>query len=167
MPMPAPLTVTTPNDTDVVVVRSFDAPRSLVFDAHTKPELVKRWLLGPPGWTMPTCEIDLRVGGKYRYGWAHPEREGFEIVGEFREIARPARIVHTEEFRPGGQKMPGADPAVDTTVFTESAGKTTMTVTMRFPSKEARDGAVATGMTGGMEQSYQNLDQMLAAKAVA
>jgi uncharacterized protein YndB with AHSA1/START domain len=165
--MPEPLQVTTPNDTDVVVTRTFDAPRAAVWEAHTKPALVKRWLLGPPGWTMPTCEIDLRVGGKFRYGWAHPEQPGFEIGGEFREIKAPERIVHTEEFRPGGKQMEGSKPAIVTTVFKESRGKTAMTVTMHFPSKEARDGAVATGMTGGMEQSYQRLDQALAASAAA
>ena len=84
--MPAPLTATTPNDTDVVVVRSFDAPRDLVWRAHTDPTLVKKWLLGPPGWTMPICEIDLRVGGRYRYGWAHPTQGAFEMTGAFNEI---------------------------------------------------------------------------------
>ena len=157
--MPAPLTVTTPNDTDVVVVRTFDAPRDLVWRAHTDPKLVKKWLLGPPGWTMPVCEIDLRVGGRYRYGWAHPQQQGFEMTGTYNEVKAPERIVHSEEFQ-------GMEARI-TTLFAEKGGKTTMTMTMRFPSKAARDGAVATGMTDGMEQSYRKLDEMVAAKAVA
>jgi uncharacterized protein YndB with AHSA1/START domain len=153
--MPAPLTVAMPNDTDVVVVRTFDAPRELVWRAHTEPKLVKKWLLGPPGWTMPTCEIDLRVGGRYRYGWAHPEQQGFEMTGTYNDVKKPERIVHTEEFQGMQSRI--------TTLFAEKAGKTTMTMTMHFPSKEARDGAVATGMTDGMEHSYRNLDETLAA----
>jgi uncharacterized protein YndB with AHSA1/START domain len=157
--MPAPLTVTTPNDTDVVVVRTFDAPRDLVWRAHTEPKLVKKWLLGPPGWSMPTCEIDLRVGGRYRYGWAHSSKPAFEMTGTFTEVKAPARMVHVEEFQ-GMQ-------ATITTLFAEKDGRTTLTMTMHFPSKAARDGAVRTGMTDGMEQSYQKLDQLVAAKAVA
>jgi uncharacterized protein YndB with AHSA1/START domain len=157
--MPAPLKVATPNDTDVVVTRSFDAPRDLVFRAHTDPQLVKKWLLGPPGWTMPTCEIDFRVGGRYRYGWAHPEQPGFEMTGTFQEIKAPARIVHVEEFR-------GMEATI-TSLFTEQDGRTTLTMTMHFPSKAARDGAIKTGMTDGMEQSYRKLDQFVASPAAA
>jgi len=157
--MPAPLTVTTPNDTDVVVVRTFDAPRDLVWRAHTEPRLVKKWLLGPPGWTMPTCEIDLRVGGRYRYGWKHPEQPGFEMTGTFNEVKAPERIVHSEEFQGMQSKI--------TTLFSEKAGKTTMHMTMHFPSKAARDGAVKTGMTDGMEQGYQRLDALVASKTLA
>jgi uncharacterized protein YndB with AHSA1/START domain len=132
-----------------------------VWRAHTEPKLVKKWLLGPPGWTMPICEIDLRVGGRFRYGWTHPEKQGFEIRGTFREVAPQSRIVHTELFN--GQE-PGA---VVTTLFKENRGRTEMTMTMSFPSKEARDAAVATGMTDGMEQSYQKLDQLAASAAAA
>ena len=156
--MPAPLAVTMPNDTDVVVVRSFDAPRDLVWRAHTEPRLVKKWLLGPPGWTMPTCEIDLRVGGKYRYRWAHASQPGFEFTGTFREVKAPERIAQTQFFN--GQE-PGA---LITSAFAENRGKTSMTMTMHFPSKEVRDAAIKTGMTDGMEQSYQRLDQTLAAQ---
>jgi uncharacterized protein YndB with AHSA1/START domain len=148
------MTVATPSDREVVVTRVFDAPRRLVFDAHTKPEIVKRWLLGPAGWTMPVCEIDLRAGGKYRYVWAHPDKPGFEIGGVYREIVAPERIVTTEQWM-------GA-VAENTMVLTEKAGKTTMTFTMDFGSKEARDAALATGMTGGMEESYVRLDEIAA-----
>src|SRR2546430_2321535 len=88
------LKLTTPGERDIVMTRVFDAPCQLVFDAHTKPELVKRWLLGPPGWSMPVCEIDLRVGGKYRFVWRH-DRNGTEMGmgGVYREIKAPERIV--------------------------------------------------------------------------
>ena len=102
MKAPQKSTVTLPNDRDVVVVRAFNAPRDLVFDAWTKPELVQRWLLGPPGWTMPVCEMDVRVGGKYRWRW-RSEKNGneFGFSGEFREVVRPSRIVHVERYDPG------------------------------------------------------------------
>jgi uncharacterized protein YndB with AHSA1/START domain len=149
------LTVTTPSDREIVMTRSFDAPRSLVFDAYTKPELVKRWLLGPPGWTMPVCEIDLRVGGKYRYVWrSDSDGTEFGMGGVYREVVRPTRIVHTEVFNEG--------EALVTEVFSEQAGKTTFAITMLFASREARDGALATGMTDGVALSYDKLDEMLA-----
>jgi uncharacterized protein YndB with AHSA1/START domain len=157
--MPAAVKVATPNDREIVVRRAFDAPRALVFAAHTEPALVKRWLLGPPGWTMPVCEIDLRVGGRFRYVWAHPQQASFEISGVYREIAAPERIVHTELFN-GGE-------ALTTTRFAERNGRTTLTFSMRFPSQAARDAALATGMTDGMEQSYQRLDALLPGLAPA
>ena len=167
--MPAPVAITTPNDTDVVIVRGFEAPRALVWRAHTEPQLMKRWLLGPPGYTMQTCEVDLRVGGKFRNVWTHPEQPAFEVRGTFREIKAPERWVHTEEYAQAGapETASGDEPAVETMVLTEKAGKTTLTMTMHFPSKAARDGAIKTGMTDGMEQSYRKLDELVAAKAAA
>jgi uncharacterized protein YndB with AHSA1/START domain len=95
-------TVTLPNDRDVVVVRAFNAPRALVFDAWTKPALVQRWMLGPPGWTMPVCEMDVRPGGKFNWRWRSDENGAeFGFSGEFREVERPSRIVHVERFDPG------------------------------------------------------------------
>jgi uncharacterized protein YndB with AHSA1/START domain len=152
-----PLVVETPSDREVRVTRTFNAPRSLVWDCHTKPELVRRWLLGPPGWSMPLCEIDLRIGGKYHYRWRN-DRDGteFGFNGIFREIEALARIVTTEWFD-------GAEgEALNTLMLAERSGKTVMTLTMLFPTKEARDGALATGMTDGMEASYQRLDQIAA-----
>lgn len=155
--MPAPLDVKTPNDFDVVCTRVFEAPRALVFDAHTKPALVKRWPLGPPGWSMPVCEIDLKPGGRFRYTWRNDERgDSFTLNGTFREIAAPERVVHTEAFE--GVEMPGA---LVTTVFAEAAGRTTMTLTISYASRALRDAALATGMTGGMEMSYDRLDGVL------
>jgi uncharacterized protein YndB with AHSA1/START domain len=159
---PAKSTVTLPNDTDVVVVRTFNAPRALVFDAWTKPALVQRWMLGPPGWTMPVCEMDVRPGGKYRWRWRSDEDgKEFGFVGEFREVVKPSRIVHVERFDPGdlGGEM---GEALVTTELTEKNGVTTNTMTIRYESKEVRDAALKTGMTDGMELSYQNLDAVLA-----
>src|SRR5882762_6535718 len=92
------LEVTTPTDREIAMTRVFDAPRGLVFDAFTKPELVRRWLLGPSGWTMPVCEIDLRVGGRYRYVWRKPGVPDMGMGGVFREIVPAERIVATESF---------------------------------------------------------------------
>jgi uncharacterized protein YndB with AHSA1/START domain len=163
--MPKPLEVTQPSDREVRVVRTFNAPRTLVWDAHTKPELVKKWMLGPPGWTMPVCEMDVRVGGKYRWRW-RSEEDGkeFGFHGTFKEVEPPSRIVHDEYYDPGdvGGAMPSNDPAHITLELSESGGVTTLVNTMRFASKEARDGAVSTGMTDGMEMGYARLDDMFA-----
>jgi uncharacterized protein YndB with AHSA1/START domain len=156
-------TVTLPNDRDVVVVRVFDAPRDLVFDALTKPSLLQRWMLGPPGWTMPVCEMDVRPGGKFEWRW-RSEKDGseFGFSGVFREVVRPSRIVHVERFDPGdvGGEM---GEALVTTVLTEKNRVTTYTTTIRYESAEVRDAALKTGMTDGMEMSYQKLDELLAA----
>jgi uncharacterized protein YndB with AHSA1/START domain len=152
-----PLIVETRSDREILVTRCFNAPRSLVWDCHTKPELVRRWLLGPQGWSMPLCEIDLRVGGKYHYRWRNDaDGREFGFNGIYREIEAPARIVTTERFD-------GAEgEALNTLVLTEQNGRTTLSLTMLFATKEARDGALATGMTDGMETSYQRLDQVAA-----
>ena len=155
--------VTTPSDREVKVTRSFKAPRALVYRAYTEPDLVRRWLLGPPGWTMPVCEMDVRVGGRYQWRW-RSEKDGneFGFSGTFREVQPSSRLVHTEAYEPGtvGGGYPGQD-AIVTVTFAEDAGVTTVTSLIDFGSKEARDAAVATGMTDGMEQSYQLLDRLL------
>jgi uncharacterized protein YndB with AHSA1/START domain len=166
--MPKPLEVTLPSDREVRVTRSFAAPRTLVWDAHTKPELVQQWMLGPPGWTMPVCEMDVRVGGKYRWRWKSDEDgKEFGFFGSFLEVVAPRRLVHEESFDPGdvGGAMPSDEPAIITAELEEERGVTTLTVTMLFPSKEARDGAVSTGMTQGMEMGYERLDGMVARAA--
>jgi uncharacterized protein YndB with AHSA1/START domain len=154
------LQVKTSGDLELVIVRGFDAPRTLVFDAFTKPDLVKRWLLGPPGWSMPICDIDLKVGGRFRWVWRNEERgKDMGVSGSFREIVPPERIVHDELFDEdwtGGQ-------TIVTTEFGERDGQTLVTMTVRYSSAAARDAALGTGMTGGMEQSYQRLDEVLAA----
>jgi uncharacterized protein YndB with AHSA1/START domain len=156
---PESFTISTPSDRELEVRRDFNAPRHLVFDAFTKPELVRRWLLGPDGWTMPVCEIDLRVGGAYRYVW-RKETTGAEMGmgGVFREVVRPSRLVATEKFDEAW--YPGE--AVDTTVFEERDGITKVTVTVLYESKEARDTATRSGMERGMVAGYDRLEQILA-----
>jgi uncharacterized protein YndB with AHSA1/START domain len=154
--MPTPVEVTTPSPRAITVKRTFDAPARLVFDCHTKPDLVRRWATGPDGWTMSSCDIDFRVGGTYRYVWRNDEN-GFEFGagGVWKEIDAPNRIVHTE-------KMDGFDgESLCTYALTEAGGRTTLTLTMEFDSEAARDGAVKSGMTDGMAQSYDRLDAVL------
>jgi uncharacterized protein YndB with AHSA1/START domain len=160
--------VTLPSEREVKVVRSFKAPRALVYRAYTEPQLVKRWLLGPPGWTMPVCEMDVRVGGRYRWRW-RSDKDGseFGFTGTFREVQPASRLVHTEAYDPGtlGDEYP-QKAAIVTITFTEEGGVTTLTSLIDFGSKEARDAAISTGMTDGMEQSYQLLDRLLVEPAI-
>jgi uncharacterized protein YndB with AHSA1/START domain len=145
--------VTTPSELEITVSRVFAAPAKLVFDFHTRAEHVQKWLLGPPGWSMPVCEIDLRAGGAYRYVWRN-DKSGAEFGtrGEYREVIVPERLVHTE-------RMDGADgEALCTLTFVESAGRTTLTTLMRFPTKETRDQALQSGMTDGMSMSYDRME---------
>lgn len=162
-----PLEVTLPGDREVRVTRTFKAPRQLVWDAHTKPELVQKWMLGPPGWSMPVCEMDVRAGGGYRWRWKSDEDgKEFGFFGTFTEVNKPAKLAHEENYDPGdvGGAMPASEPALITNTFDEKNGVTTMVVTMLFPSKEARDAAVSTGMTDGMEIGYARLDDMFNAE---
>ena len=151
------LKVTTPSDREAVITRVVDAPRGMVFDAHTKPALVQRWLLGPPGWTMPVCEIDLRVGGTYRYEWRTEDGQSMGMSGTFKEIVRPSRIVATQLF---DEDWTGGETIVSTDIV-EKNGKSTITTTVRYSSREARDAALQTGMTSGMEMGYQLLEALL------
>jgi uncharacterized protein YndB with AHSA1/START domain len=153
------LEITTPNERDIVMTRAFAAPRKLVFDAFTTPALLKRWLLGPDGWSLAVCEIDLRVGGKYRYVW-HRERDGVDMGmgGVYREVAAPERLVATERFDEAW--YPGE--ALGTMVFTEHGGRTTLKQTMTYESREARDAALKTGMEDGVRASYDRLEKLLA-----
>jgi uncharacterized protein YndB with AHSA1/START domain len=159
---PESFRVSTPSDREIAVERDFDAPRDLVFDAFTKPELVSRWLLGPDGWSMPVCEIDLRVGGAYRYVW-RKESTGTEMGmgGTFREVVRPQRIVATERFDDAWY----AGEALDTTVFEEQGGVTKVKLTVLYESKDARDTASRSGMEKGMSAGYDRLEQVLASLA--
>jgi uncharacterized protein YndB with AHSA1/START domain len=155
--------VTLPSDREVKVTRSVKAPKALVYRAYTEPELVQRWLLGPPGWSMPVCEMDVRVGGAYRWRWrSNDDGSEFGFSGVFREVEPERRLVHTEGYDPGTTGAPHPDEALVTVSFTEAEGMTTVESLIDFGSKRARDAAIATGMTGGMEQSYQLLDALLA-----
>ncbi len=160
--MPKPVDVSTPSDREIRVARVFDAPARLVWDCHVKPELIRRWMLGPPGWSMPVCDVDLRVGGAYRYRWRSDE-DGTEFgsSGVHREIVPFERIVTTE-------RMEGFEgEAVNTLVFEETGGRTTAIMTMLFESKAARDGALATGMSDGMAMGYDRMDDILSELAAA
>jgi len=155
---PGNLKLTPRGDREIVITRVFDAPRKLVFDAFTKPELVKQWLLGPDGWSMPVCEIDLKVGGKYRYVWRR-DKDGTEMGmgGGYREIVAPERVVATEKFDQSW--YPGE--AVGTFVLVEQGGKTTLTQTILYESREARDGVLKSGMEKGVVASYDRLAKLL------
>ena len=155
--------VTLPGDREVKVTRSFKAPRALVYRAYTEPALVRQWMLGPPGWSMPVCEMDVRTGGRFRWRWrSDDDKNEFGFSGVYREVQPSAKLIHTEAYEPGtvGGGYPGED-AIVTTTFTEDRGLTTVTTLIDFGSKEARDAAVKTGMTDGMEMSYQLLDRLL------
>ncbi|MEX2122947.1 MAG: SRPBCC family protein [Woeseia sp.] len=160
--------VSLPSDREVKVTREFKAPRELVYKAHTTPELVQRWLLGPPGWTMPVCEMDVRVGGKYRWRWRSDEDgKEFGFHGTYREVAAPEKIVHMEYYDPGDIGGEMGNGALITMELTEKGGVTRLTSLMDFGSKEARDAALSTGMTDGMEASYKLLDGMLSEDGTA
>jgi len=161
---PNALTVTTPSDREIVITRQFKAPRALVFDCYTKPEFIRRWLLGPDGWVMDVCDVDLRVGGAYRWVWRKvKDNTTMGMGGTYREIKRPEKLVTTELF---DQDWTGGE-TVNTFVLTEKDGRTTIVNTVLYSSKTARDGALKTGMTGGIEKSYQRLDALLAQSATS
>ena len=149
--------VTTPSDQEIRMTRLFDAPRRLVFEAMTKPEHVRRWWgrLGE-GYSVPVCEIDLRVGGAWRFVNRHPKGEA-AFHGEYREIAPPSRLVFTEIF----EEFPDAVSVV-TAEFTEEQGKTRMTATVRYPSLEVRDMVLKSGMDKGAAISYDRLEEVVA-----
>ena len=155
---PAPVIVTTPGEREVRIVREFNAPRRLLWDCHTKPDLVRRWMLGPPGWTMPVCEIDLRVGGRFRYVWRKEDGAEMGMGGRYHEIETPERLVTGEIF---DEDWTGGE-TLNTLVFIERTGRTTLTMDIVYSSKEARDGALQSGMTSGMEQGYAALDTLMA-----
>jgi uncharacterized protein YndB with AHSA1/START domain len=150
------LKVTTPTDREVVLTRVFDAPRHLVFDAFTKPELLTRWF-GPRGWSLVVCEVDLKVGGGFRFVLRGPNGKEMGMRGVYREIAPPERSVHMESF----DDYPGESQV--TAVLVEHAGKTTLTATVLYHSKEVRDAVIKSGMEHGAAESYDKLAELLAA----
>lgn len=158
------LQVAAQGEREIVMTRTFAAPRALVFEAHTRPELVRQWLLGPEGWSMPVCEINLRVGGRYRYVWRR-DKDGSQMGmgGVYREIVVPERLVCTEKFDQAW--YPGE--SLNTLLLAEHGGKTTLTQTMRLESRAARDAILKSGMESGVATSYNRLDNLLAALAAA
>ena len=150
-------TVTTPSDQEIRMTRLFNAPRDLVFEAMTRPEHVREWWgrLGD-GYSVPVCEIDLRVGGRWRFVNRHPRGEA-AFHGEYREIAPPGRVVFTEIF----EEFPDSVSVV-TAELTEEGGKTRLTATVRYPSVEVRDMVLGTGMSRGAGISYDRLEDLVA-----
>jgi uncharacterized protein YndB with AHSA1/START domain len=155
------LQVTAVGDREVRLVREFDAPLRLVWDCFTKPELVRRWLFGPDGWSFLVCDIDLRVGGSYRYVWRKDE-SGTEMgmTGVYREIVPHERIVDAQIF---DQDWTGGE-AIGTVLFIERNGRTTVDNTMLYSSREARDMVLQSGMKEGMAMGYDRLEEFMATR---
>lgn len=159
-----PAEASKPSDTEVLVKRSFEAPASLVWRAYTEPELVRHWLLGPPGWSMPVCDMDVRVGGKYRWRWrSDDDGKEFGFSGEYREVTPRAKLAHTQDYDAGDlSESMGKEGSLVTVTFHEADGVTRVATLIRFATRDDRDAAFSTGMTDGMEMSYQLLDRLLA-----
>jgi uncharacterized protein YndB with AHSA1/START domain len=149
------LKVTTPTDREIVLTRVFDAPRHLVWDAFSKPELLKRWF-GPRGWSLVVCDVDLRVGGGFRFILRGPDGREMGMRGVYRELMPPERSIHMESF----DDFPGESQV--TTILTEQGGKTTLTATILAASKEVRDAVIQSGMEHGAAESYDKLAELLA-----
>jgi len=151
------LTLKTEGDTHILVTRRFAAPPQAVYKAHTDPQLIQKWLLGPDGWTMPVCINDARPGGNFRYEWSNAKGQGFYITGEFLELEPYSRIVHVERmFLP--DRTP--DNHVETRLDPDGTG-TLMTMRMTLPNAETRAAMLSTGMEHGMEASYVRLEGMI------
>jgi uncharacterized protein YndB with AHSA1/START domain len=156
---PYATTYTMPSDREIAVTRVFDAPRRLVFEAHTNPEHLRNWMLGPDGWTMPVCEIDLRPGGTWHFVWRRTDGSEMGMRGVYKEVVPPEKLVSTESW---GGDWP---ETINTLTLSEKDGKTTVTVTILYPSKEARDAVLNTGMKDGMNQSFERLAEYLHSRA--
>jgi uncharacterized protein YndB with AHSA1/START domain len=152
------LVVAARGEREIVMTRSFDAPRAMVFDAWTKPELVKQWLFGPDGWSLAVCEIDLRPGGRYRYVWKHRAGHEMGMGGVYREVVVPERIVATEKFDDAW--YPGE--AVGTVTFSEKGGRTTVMQVMQYDSRDAREAVLRSPMEEGVALGYDRLEKLLA-----
>ena len=154
------LQVSTPTDKEIVMTRGFDAPRQMVFNAFSKPELLKRWF-GPRGWSLVECTVDLRVGGGFRFILRGPDGRDMGMRGAYRQIDAPERSVHVESF----DDFPGE--SVVTAVLTEENGKTTLTTTVLYESKDVRDAVLQSGMEHGAAESYDKLEVMLGSTVMA
>lgn len=154
------LKVTLPSDNEILLTRVFDAPRHLVFEALTKPELIKRWF-GPHGWSLSVCEVDFRIGGAWRYVMQGPDGRQMGMFGDYREIVPVERIVHTERF----DEYPGE--AVVTTILTEENGRTTFKATVFHASKDVRDAVIKSGMEHGAAETYDRLNEMLLSRVAS
>jgi uncharacterized protein YndB with AHSA1/START domain len=150
------LTVERSGEREIVMTRTFDAPRQKVFDAWTKPDQPPRWMRGPEGWTMPVCEIDLRPGGAWRFVWRMPDGNEMTMRGVYREVAPPERLVSTEAW---GGDWP---ETLNTLSLSEANGRTTAAVRILYASPETREKALGTGMPKGVAASYDRLARILA-----
>jgi uncharacterized protein YndB with AHSA1/START domain len=148
-------TFSTPSDREIAATRVFDAPRRLVFEAHTNPKHIPNWMLGPEGWTMPVCEVDLRPGGTWHFVWRKADGSEMAMRGTYKEVVPPEKVVSTESW---GAEWP---ETINTLTLAEENGRTTITSTVLYPSKEARDAALKTGMKEGMTQSFNRLAEYL------
>jgi uncharacterized protein YndB with AHSA1/START domain len=152
----AATTLTTPSDREIVISRVVAAPRRLVFEAYTNPAHLPHWMLGPEGWSMPVCEIDLRPGGAWHFVWRRSDGTEMAMRGVYQEIVPPERLVSTESW---GGDWP---ETLNTLMLSEEGGKTTIRQQVRYPSKAARDAALKTGMLEGMSESFNRLAEYLA-----
>ena len=157
-------TVTLPTDTQILIVREFDAPKHLVYRAYTEPDLIEQWWSGKRG-VVTSAEVDLRVGGTWRY--VMTANEGFEVAfhGRFREIVADERLVTTEIFEGAPVENEETDGALVTVTFEEIDGRTTLTTVMELPSRDVRDMIVETGMEEGMQEAFDRLEQVAASIA--
>jgi uncharacterized protein YndB with AHSA1/START domain/catechol 2,3-dioxygenase-like lactoylglutathione lyase family enzyme len=149
---PGVTTFELPSDTDIEIRRTLAAPRALVFDCYTRPEHVPNWMTGPPGWTMPVCEIDLRPGGAYRYVLRGQDAEEMTLTGTFQQVERPLRVVCTETWGPEWPET------LNTLTFEAAGSRTVVTTLVRYPSQEARDAALQSGMKEGLEAGFASLE---------
>jgi uncharacterized protein YndB with AHSA1/START domain len=152
------LQITTPSDREIAVTRVFDAPHPLVFQVWTSPEHLPKWMLGPPGWRMPVCEIDFRPGGAWLMVWRQPDGKQMEMRGKYREIVPAERIVSSESW---GGDWP---ETTNTVTLSEDHGRTTLTLKILYPSKQARDAALQTGMKEGMALNFNRMEEYLASQ---
>lgn len=155
------LRITTPTDTTILLTRTFNAPRRMVWEAMTNPDKMKRWMLPPPGWVLSVCDCDARVAGALRLVWKNEQGDqSLSLNGVFSEVASHERMVHTELMLMGADQVIGSQ--VETHEFADKGTATTMRITQVYVSKEARDGALGSGMEVGMEAGYLELDAVLA-----
>jgi uncharacterized protein YndB with AHSA1/START domain len=159
-PAEAGTVVDAPSDTELRVVRWFDAPRERLWEAWTRPEHLRQWMVGPDGWVMERCDVDLRAGGSWRFEWRKDDGAEMILWGRYREVSAPGRLVHTENW------VGDWPETLNTLTLTGSAGRTRMELITEYPSRADRDAALGTGMTGGMELSFQRLDRRLEARRV-
>jgi uncharacterized protein YndB with AHSA1/START domain len=151
--------VTTPTDRELVITRVFEAPREHVFRAMSEPALLQCWLAGPPGWTTTACESDLRPGGQFRHAWRSADGTEMAMRGTYQEVSAPERIIRTESFEFGCQPQAGEQLA--TLTLTQQGNQTHLSITVLYPTKEARDATLASGMEQGLNASYNTLDKIL------